>query len=123
MVGYVAGDAGVAELHEFSLPFLVLHGEADKVCDIAGSRNLMDKASSTDKQIMYVCVLQECAVPPSSAVHARLFRLLGSCVCLRALTRPPVCVCICVCVCVAAHTPTCSTKYSTSRATNASCAM
>lgn len=45
----------VAELPNISWPFLLLHGTADKLCDIRGSHLMYNQAKSTDKNIK-VCV-------------------------------------------------------------------
>lgn len=41
----------VAELPNISWPFLLLHGTADKLCDIRGSHLMYNQAKSTDKNI------------------------------------------------------------------------
>lgn len=38
-----------------SWPFLLLHGDADKLCDIRGSKMMYEKAASLDKKLT-VCV-------------------------------------------------------------------
>lgn len=39
------------EIPSISWPFLLLHGDADKLCDIRGSRMMHDNSPSTDKKI------------------------------------------------------------------------
>lgn len=39
------------EIPSISWPFLLLHGDQDKLCDIRGSRTMFDNASSSDKKI------------------------------------------------------------------------
>ncbi|XP_035761446.1 monoglyceride lipase [Neolamprologus brichardi] len=39
------------EVPSISWPFLLLHGDADKLCDIRGSRMMYDNSQSTDKKI------------------------------------------------------------------------
>ncbi|XP_005937918.1 monoglyceride lipase [Haplochromis burtoni] len=39
------------EIPSISWPFLLLHGDADKLCDIRGSRMMYDNSLSTDKKI------------------------------------------------------------------------
>uniref|UniRef100_A0A3P9BVB8 Monoglyceride lipase n=1 Tax=Maylandia zebra TaxID=106582 RepID=A0A3P9BVB8_9CICH len=39
------------EIPSISWPFLLLHGDADKLCDIRGSRMMYDNSPSTDKKI------------------------------------------------------------------------
>ena len=39
-------------LEEFHAPFLIAHGEADKLADIAGSKAMIARAQSEDKQIL-----------------------------------------------------------------------
>ena len=38
-------------LPEVSFPFLILHGDKDGLCDIAGSRQLYEVAKSADKSL------------------------------------------------------------------------
>eukprot|EP00249_Psilotum_nudum_P012182 c23626_g1_i1 orf=184-1140(+) len=40
-----------SRLHEITIPFLVVHGELDIVCDPEGVKNLYEKASSSDKTL------------------------------------------------------------------------
>jgi alpha-beta hydrolase superfamily lysophospholipase len=57
------------------LPFLILHAEEDKFCDVEGSRLMHKKAKSKDKQLItfpnaghnLVTVLSRCAQRTSSA--------------------------------------------------------
>lgn len=44
------------EIPSISWPFLLLHGDADKLCDIRGSRMMYDNSPSTDKKIK-VCMV------------------------------------------------------------------
>ncbi len=37
---------------KITLPWLAVHGEADKVCPISGSRTLIDTLGSRDKQLV-----------------------------------------------------------------------
>lgn len=39
------------EIPTISWPFFLLHGDADKLCDIRGSKIMFDKAPSPDKKI------------------------------------------------------------------------
>ncbi|KAL4630684.1 monoglyceride lipase-like isoform X1 [Arapaima gigas] len=39
------------EMSAVSWPFLLLHGDADKLCDIRGSRMMLERAPSTDKHM------------------------------------------------------------------------
>lgn len=39
------------EIPSISWPFLLLHGDDDKLCDIRGSMMMYEKASSSDKKI------------------------------------------------------------------------
>ena len=39
-------------MSEFKCPLLNQHGDADKLCTLAGSQLLQDKASSTDKTLL-----------------------------------------------------------------------
>jgi len=47
-----AVDRVRARASEIRMPLLVLHGEADKINSVEGSRELFDMASSTDKQLI-----------------------------------------------------------------------
>jgi hypothetical protein len=38
-------------------PFIVLHGDADKLCALEGSQMLYDRAASTDKTIKVSCLV------------------------------------------------------------------
>ncbi|XP_006823516.1 monoglyceride lipase-like [Saccoglossus kowalevskii] len=38
-------------LSSIEWPFLILHGDADKLCDIEGSKMMMEKAKSTDRHL------------------------------------------------------------------------
>ena len=42
-------------LEQFSVPFLILHGERDSLCAVAGSQLLYDKADVKDKKLK-VCL-------------------------------------------------------------------
>lgn len=44
------------EIPSISWPFLLLHGDTDKLCDIRGSRMMYDNSPSTDKKIK-VCMV------------------------------------------------------------------
>lgn len=39
------------EVPAITWPFLLLHGDVDKLCDIGGSQMMFDKAPSADKKI------------------------------------------------------------------------
>lgn len=39
------------EIASISWPFLLLHGDADKLCDIRGSKMMFENAASTDKRL------------------------------------------------------------------------
>ncbi len=39
------------ELPKITWPFFILHGEADKLCDIKGSHLMYNEAKSTDKRL------------------------------------------------------------------------
>lgn len=39
------------EIASISWPFLLLHGDADKLCDIRGSKMMFENAPSTDKRL------------------------------------------------------------------------
>jgi alpha-beta hydrolase superfamily lysophospholipase len=41
-----------ANAHQITLPLLAVHGEADKVCPISGSRTLIERLGSRDKQLV-----------------------------------------------------------------------
>ena len=50
------------------LPLLVLHGEADRVTDAAGSRALVERAASSDKQLkLYEKALHDLLAEPEAA--------------------------------------------------------
>lgn len=38
-------------MESIEFPFLALHGDADAICDVQGSKMLYDKAKSDDKEI------------------------------------------------------------------------
>lgn len=38
-------------MESIEFPFLALHGDADAICDVQGSKMLYDKAKSEDKEI------------------------------------------------------------------------
>jgi alpha-beta hydrolase superfamily lysophospholipase len=49
-----------ANAHQITLPLLAVHGEADKVCPISGSRALVEHLGSRDKQlVIYPNLLHE----------------------------------------------------------------
>lgn len=45
------GEAVQEIMDDFSLPFLALHGDADKTCDPECSRMLHQRSKSTDKTL------------------------------------------------------------------------
>jgi alpha-beta hydrolase superfamily lysophospholipase len=56
----VACRASRANAPKITLPWLAVHGEADKVCPISGSRTLIDTLGSRDKQlVIYPMLLHE----------------------------------------------------------------
>lgn len=59
------------ELPNISWPFLLLHGTADKLCDIRGSNLMYNQAKSTDKK-MKVCGTQSHSHTPAEAQSLNL---------------------------------------------------
>jgi len=48
------------EIPSISWPFLLLHGDEDKLCDIRGSKMMYENTASSDKkiQVCMVCLQQ-----------------------------------------------------------------
>jgi alpha-beta hydrolase superfamily lysophospholipase len=66
-----------ANAPKITLPFLAVHGEADKVCPISGSRTLIDALGSRDKQLVtYPNLLHE-VHNEDDASRAALFELMS----------------------------------------------
>ncbi|KAK9846479.1 hypothetical protein WJX81_004951 [Elliptochloris bilobata] len=47
----IATSACLAMMPQYSFPFVVFHGEDDTLCDVDGSRQLFERAKSTDKEL------------------------------------------------------------------------
>lgn len=46
-----AGEECLRRVNELAMPLLIIHGKADKIVDWHGSQEVMDKASSQDKEL------------------------------------------------------------------------
>ena len=46
-----------SQLGEIEFPFLILHGDKDKLCDINGSKMMHKEAKSVDKELQVNCHL------------------------------------------------------------------
>jgi alpha-beta hydrolase superfamily lysophospholipase len=69
---------------KITLPWLAVHGEADKVCPISGSRTLIDTLGSRDKQLVtYPNLLHEVHNEDETS-RAALFDLMSSWILARA---------------------------------------
>jgi alpha-beta hydrolase superfamily lysophospholipase len=66
-----------ANAHQISLPWLAVHGEADKVCPVSGSRKLIEALGSPDKQlVIYPGLLHEVHNEDANS-RAQLFELMS----------------------------------------------
>jgi alpha-beta hydrolase superfamily lysophospholipase len=68
-----------------TLPWLAVHGEADKVCPISGSRTLIDSLSSRDKQLVAYPELLHEVHNENERARAALFELMSRWILKRAL--------------------------------------
>jgi alpha-beta hydrolase superfamily lysophospholipase len=72
-----ACETSIAGLAKVTLPWLAIHGEADKVCPVEGSRRLIATLASPDKQlVIYPGLLHE---PHNEAEteRSRMFQLMS----------------------------------------------
>jgi alpha-beta hydrolase superfamily lysophospholipase len=75
---------GRANAPKIMLPWLAVHGEADKVCPISGSRTLIDTLGSRDKQLVsYPSLLHE-VHNEAESWRTALFDLMSSWILARA---------------------------------------
>jgi alpha-beta hydrolase superfamily lysophospholipase len=66
-----------ANAPKITLPWLAVHGEADKVCPISGSRTLIDTLGSRDKQLVTYPKLLHEVHNEDEAARAALFDLMS----------------------------------------------
>lgn len=110
-VAFAMQLVGAARLVERAIPtvtwpFLLLHGDADKLCNISGSYMMLEKAQSIDKQLKVVCdcLNQTCAQTHThmhTCKHQRQ-RKISPVTYDRSLTlgKPQgLCGYVCVCIC------------------------
>jgi alpha-beta hydrolase superfamily lysophospholipase len=73
----VACRASCANAPKITLPWLAVHGEADKVCPISGSRTLIETLGSRDKQLVTYPKLLHEVHNEDEAARTALFDLMS----------------------------------------------
>lgn len=73
-----------ANLSRITKPWLAVHGEADKVCPVSGSRALIDGLGSTDKRLVIYPELLHEVHNEDERARATLFELMTSWILARA---------------------------------------
>jgi acylglycerol lipase len=78
LYGFAAAcRTGRANAPKITLPWLAVHGEADKVCPISGSRTLIDTLGSRDKQLVTYPKLLHEVHNEDAAARTALFDLMS----------------------------------------------
>lgn len=64
------------EIPSISWPFLILHGDDDKLCDIRGSKMMHEKAASSDKKLKVGFFVYKCKCLWSCRIFLFFFKWL-----------------------------------------------